>query len=233
MEFKKVEEQGVPWKERFRLVEYAYGLNVVNMLTIQEVVKREFKKLEEDEKTKVLALVKDFHLKKTKDNAASVIEEICQILNPANSDPRQKIALLNDVLNDCCFRYAFYGEFGLNHIFAVIFSPLLAYTYVGNWQEKYFVRIKKSLIRVPLSEVLNLHNKILSWHQTCGQCGKAKPIFGLDAEFLRKATIESREFELDSDENGKFYGCHAMSDTLEMYYAEKNLGFNNGKVEKL
>lgn len=203
------------------------------MLTIQEVVKREFKKLEEDKKTKVLALVKDFHLKTTKDNAASVIEEICQILNPADSDPRKKIALLNDVLNDCCFKYSFYGEFGLNHIFAVIFLPLLNHVYVGNWQEKYFVRIKKSIIRVSLSKILNLHNKILLWHQTCGKCDKAKPIFGLDNAFVRKATIESREFELDSDEDRKFDGYHSMTDAIEIYYTEKNLGFNDGKGEKL
>ena len=90
------------WRDRNGLVSNAYGLNVVMLLTIQVVAQRVFNQLNPEERDEVLKLIKNFHWKNSKKGAASVIEEICQLLNP-----KQEIALLNGVLDYCCFRNSF------------------------------------------------------------------------------------------------------------------------------
>ena len=115
------------------------------------------------------------------------------------------------MLDYCCFRNSFYGDFGLNHVFAVTFSPILVHD--QSWQEKYYVNVKNTIRGVSLSKVLNLHEKILLWHKLDVLKIQIEPIFGFEKDFIRKATIESGN---DFD---------AMLDAIGMYEEEKNAKF--------
>ena len=206
------------WRDRNGLLAYAYGVAVIELLTTQMVARRVFNQLNPEKKDEVLKLIKNFHWKKSKSSAASVIEAICRILNP-----KQEIACLNGVLDSHCFRNSFYGGFGLNHVFAVIFSPILVNS--QSWQEEYYVNVKNVVRGVSLSKILNLHNKILLWHKLCDEKRQVEPIFGFDKDFVRRATMESADFELTSDdENKTTFG--AITRAIKIYEEEKNAKFN-------
>jgi len=195
------------WRDRYCLPANAYGLNVIHMLTVQMVAYNEYRQLIPEEQEEVEKLIKKYQWKTSKNGVASVIEAICNLLNP-----NHEIAWLNNVLDDCCYRNSFYGDFGLNHVFAVIFLPIL----VGNVtnQKKYFVDIHGRFDeafgeRHSLFQILEVHREILKWHETKGQT-EVNPIFRFGEAFVQKATIET---------------CHtssAVEYTLERYAEVKS-----------
>ncbi|KKS43882.1 hypothetical protein A3B93_01630 [Candidatus Nomurabacteria bacterium RIFCSPHIGHO2_02_FULL_42_24] len=176
------------WKDRHDLTASAYGLNVIHMLTVQTVAYIEYKKLDTEKQEEVEKLIKKYQWKTSKNGVASVIEAICQLLNP-----KQEIALLNSVLNNFCFRNSFYGDFGLNHIFAVIFLPILINSVTS--QKKYYVSIagrfdKGFGEKNSLFQILKLHHEVLKWHETKGQT-EVNPIFRFGEDFVRNSTLET------------------------------------------
>lgn len=176
------------WKDRHGLNADAYGLNVIDMLSVQTVAYIEYKKLDTEKQEEVEKLIKKYQWKTSKNGVASVIEAICQLLNP-----KQEIALLNSVLNNFCFRNSFYGDFGLNHIFAVIFLPILINSVTS--QKKYYVSIAGRFDegfgeKNSLFQILKLHREVLKWHETKGQT-EVNPIFRFGEDFVQKATVET------------------------------------------
>jgi len=134
--------------------------------------------------------------------AASVIEAVCDLLNP-----NHEIAWLNGVLDNCCYRNSFYGDFGLNHVFSIIFLPILVSSVTG--QKKYGVDIRGHFDeawgeRHSLFQILEIHREILKYHETKGEA-KVNPIFRFGEDFVKKATIET------GDSND------ALNYTLERY----------------
>jgi hypothetical protein len=176
------------WKDRHNLIANAYGLNVIHMLTVQTVAYYEYRRLTPEKQEEVEKLIKKYQWKNSKNGAASVIEAICNILNP-----NHEIAWLNGVLDNCCYRNSFYGDFGLNHVFAVIFLPILVSGV--SWQKKYGVDIRGPYDealgeRHSLFQILELHREILKWHETKGKT-EVNPIYRFGEDFVRKATIET------------------------------------------
>jgi hypothetical protein len=176
------------WRDRHDLPAYAYGLNVIGMLTAQTVAYHEYLQLDPEKKERVEKLIKNYQWKTSKNKAASVIEAICDLLNPSN-----EIACLNHVLDNYCYRNSFYGDFGLNHVFAIIFQPILTSTVVG--QKKFFVSIRGRFDEAwgeknSLFQILELHREILKWHETKGGI-EVEPIFRFDQDFVDNATIKT------------------------------------------
>lgn len=190
------------WRDRNDLFVEAYGLNVIFMLTVQTVAYYEYLKLDPEKKEQVEKLIKNYQWKTSKNGAASVIEAICNLLNP-----NQEISYLNNLLNNCCYRNSFYGDFGLNHVFAIIFQPILISTVVG--QKKFFVSIRSQFDQAfgeknSLFEILRLHNEILKWHKTKGE-SEVEPIFRFGQDFVDNATVRTG------------HSNDAMDYTLECY----------------
>ena len=176
------------WKDRHGLNADAYGLNVIDMLSVQTVAYIEYKKLDTEKQEEVKKLIKKYQWKTSKNSVASVIEAICQLLNP-----KQEIALLNSVLNNFCFRNSFYGDFGLNHVFAVIFLPILVSSVTE--QKKYFVDIQGRFDeawgeRHSLFQILEIHREILKWHENKGKT-EVTPIYRFGEDFVQKATSKT------------------------------------------
>ena len=176
------------WKDRHELVPYAYGLNVIHMLTVQTVAHGEYLKLSAEKREEIEKLMKNYQWKKSKNGAASVIEAICDVLNPDHEN-----GWLNNLLDSCCHRNSFDGDFGLNHVFAVIFLPILISTVIG--QKKYGVDIRGRFDeawgeRHSLFQILEIHREILKWHETKGAT-EVIPIYRFGKDFVEKATVET------------------------------------------
>lgn len=191
------------WRDRNGLTASSYGLVLIHMLTVQMVAYYQYKQLTPEKQEKVEKLIKNYQWKTSKNGAASVIEAICNLLNP-----NHEIAWLNDLLNGCCHRNSFYGDFGLNHVFAVIFLPIN----IGNVtrQKKYHVDIHGRFDeawgeRHSLFQILEIYREILKWHETKGQT-EVNPIYRFGQDFVDKATIETAE-----DQN-------AVNEQLELYH---------------
>ena len=145
-------------------------------------------KLSVEKQEEVEELIKKYQWKNSKNGRASVIEAICNLLNP-----NQEISWLNNVLDSCCHYNSFYGDFGLNHVFDVIFLPII----IGNVtrQKKYFVDISSCFYfglgeRNSLFQVLKIHREILKWHETKGET-EVNPIFSFSKDFVRNSTLET------------------------------------------
>ena len=176
------------WKDRNEMTASAYGLNVIFMLTVQTVAYKEYRKLTPEKQEEVEKLIKKYQWKTSKNGAASVIEGLCGLLNP-----NHEISWLNNLLDNCCYRNSFYGDFGLNHLFAVIFLPILVSSITG--QKKYFVNIQGRFDeawgeRHSLFQILKIHREILKWHETKGET-EVNPIFRFGEDFVKKATVET------------------------------------------
>ncbi len=176
------------WRDRHGLPAYAYGLNIIHMLTVQTVAHGEYLKLPAERQEEVEKLIKKYQWKKSKNGAAQIVEEICVLLNP-----NHEISWLNGVLDNCCHRNSFYGDFGLNHVFSVIFLPIL----IGSvtTQKKYFVDIQGRFDeawgeRHSLFQILEIHREILKWHETKGQT-EVNPIYRFGEDFVKKSTVET------------------------------------------
>jgi hypothetical protein len=172
------------------------------MLTVQKVAYLEYQKLTPEKQEEVEKLIKNYQWKTSKNGAASVIEAICDLLNPDHQN-----AFLNFVLNSCCYRNSFYGDFGLNHVFAVIFLPILISSVTG--QKKYFVSISGHFDesfgeKNSLFQILEIHREILKWHETKGET-EVNPIFRFGEDFVKNATLETG------------HSNSAMEYTLERY----------------
>lgn len=206
------------WKDRNGLVGYAYGLNIIMLLIMQIIANYAFQQLSETKKEEVIKLIKSYAWKTSKKAAALVIEQICQLLNP-----KQEIVWLNAVLDNYCFRNSFFGHFGLNHIFAVIFLPLLVKD--DKWQKNFWIAIKKAFRKITLFGILEIHKEILSWHQTKGAT-KVCPIFGLHEDFVHKATYESSKFVMES---GKI--INSKTDIAEAIKTYEEVKLKFGRVQ--
>jgi len=191
------------WRDRNGLVAEAYGLNVIYMLTVQIVAYGEYMKIPVEKQEEVEKLIKHYQWKTSKNGAASLVEAICNLLNP-----NHEIAWLNDVLDGCCYRNSFYRDFGLNHVFAVIFLPIWVSSVTR--QKKYFVDIQGRFDeawgeRNSLFQILEIHREILKWHETKGKT-EVNPIYRFRADFVQKATLKTGHSNL------------AMKYTLERYH---------------
>jgi len=176
------------WRDRNGLTASSYGLVVIHMLTVQMVAYYQYKQLTPEKQEKVEKLIKNYQWKTSKNGVVSVIEAICNLLNP-----NHEIAWLNNLLNGCCHRNSFYGDFGLNHVFAVIFLPILIANVTG--QKKYFVSIRGRFDegfgeKNSLFQILEIHREVLKWHETKGET-KVNPIFRFGEDFVKKATVET------------------------------------------
>ena len=176
------------WRDRNGLIAEAYGLNVIHMLTVQTVAFGEYLKLPIETREEVEKLIKKYQFKTSKNGAASLVEEICNLLNP-----NHRIAWLNSVLDGCCYRNSFYGDFGLNHVFAVIFLPILVSSVTG--QKKYGVDIQGRFDeawgeRHSLFQILKVHYEILKWHDAKGKT-EVNPIYRFGEDFVKKSTIQT------------------------------------------
>jgi hypothetical protein len=160
------------------------------MQTVKMVAFGEYLKLPIEKQEEVEKLIKKYQWKTSKNGAASVIETVCNLLNP-----NHEIAWLNGVLDGCCYRNSFYGDFGLNHVFTVIFLPILVCNITN--QKKYFVDIQGRFDeawgeRHSLFQILQIHREILKWHETKGQ-SEVNPIYRFGEDFVRKATVETND----------------------------------------
>ena len=174
------------WKDRYLLPASVYGLAVINMLTVQTVAYGEYLKLPSEKQEEVEKLIKKYQWKTSKKGASLLIEEISNLLNP-----NHEISLLNGILNARCYRNSFWGDFGLNHVFAVIFLPILISSVTG--QKKYGVDIQGRFDeawgeRHSLFQILEIHRQIQKWHETKGET-EVNPIYRFGEDFVKKATI--------------------------------------------
>ena len=201
------------WRDRNGLIAEAYGLNVIHMLTVQTVAYGEYLKLSVEKQEEVEKLIKKYQFKTSKNGVASLVEAICNLLNL-----NHVISWLNGVLDSCCYRNSFYGDFGLNHVFAVIFLPVLVSSITG--QRKYFVDIQGRFDEAwgekhSLFQILQIHREILEWHETNGET-EVNPIFRFGEDFVQKATTQTAR---DSS---------VVSDALEDYH---NVQLNYGRTK--
>jgi len=176
------------WRDRNGLIAEAYGLNVIHMLTVQTVAYGEYLKLSVEKQEEVEKLIKKYQFKTSKNGVASLVEAICNLLNL-----NHVISWLNGVLDSCCYRNSFYGDFGLNHVFAVIFLPVLVSSITG--QRKYFVDIQGRFDeawgeRHSLFQILEIHREILKWHENKGKT-EVTPIYRFGEDFVQKATSKT------------------------------------------
>lgn len=181
------------WRDRNGLTADAYGLNIIFILTAKTVAYRAYQKLSTEKQEEVEKLIKKYQWKTSKTGAASVIEAVCNVLNPDH-----EIAYLNNLLDNCCYRNSFYGDFGLNHIFAVIFLPILI-SNIG-WQKKYGISIHSPFDEAfgekhSLFQILKVHHEILKWHET-GET-EVTPIYRFGEDFVNKATEKSIGLGID------------------------------------
>lgn len=201
------------WKDRNRMTANAYGLNVVVLVTLQIVAFNAYLQLNPEQKEKVEKLIRNYQLKTSKKGAASVIESICDLLNPKNENP-----WLNNLLDKCCYKNSFYGHFGLNHIFAVIFLPILITT--AKAQKKWRISVESYFGgRDSLSFILRVHREIVSEYESKGE--NINTVGSLDLrpfwrDFVEKATLETG----NSDS--------AMEYQLEGYH---DVQFNYGRIK--
>jgi hypothetical protein len=175
------------WKDRNGIPAYAYGLNVIFMATVQIAATYAYLQLDPEQKEKVEKLIKNYQWKRSKTGAASFIEAICDLLNPSHEN-----SLLNNVLDNCCYKSSFYGHFGLNHLFAVVFLPILITTVKA--QKKWRISVESFCGgRDSLFFILRMHREILREYESKGE--KKNTIGSLDIrpfwrDFLEKATAE-------------------------------------------
>jgi len=187
------------------------------MLTVQTVAFYAYLLLPIEEREKVEKLIisyqRKIQWKSSKNSAALIIEKICGLLNP-----NQEISWLNYLLDKCCYRNSFHGDFGLNHVFAVIFLPILVSSITG--QKKYYVSIAGAHDenwgeKHSLFQILQIHREILEWHETNGET-EVNPIFRFGEDFVQKATTQTAR---DSS---------VVSDALEDYH---NVQLNYGRTK--
>jgi len=178
------------WKDRNKMTASAYGLNVIFMLTVQIVAFYAYLQLALEEKEKVEKLIRNYQLKTSKKGAASVIEAICNLLNP-----NHEISWLNNLLDGCCYKSSFYGHFGLNHIFSVVFLPILITT--AKEQKTWRISLESYFGgRDSLSFILRVHREILAEYES--KCERKNTVESFDLkpfwrDFVEKATTESQE----------------------------------------
>ncbi len=200
------------WRDRNQMTANAYGLNVIFMATVQIVAFYAYLQLDSGQKEKVEKLIRNYQWKTSKKAAASVVEAICDLLNPNHTNP-----WLNNLLDNCCYKSSFYGHFGLNHVFAIIFLPILITT--AKAQKKWRISIESYLGgRDSLSFILRIHREILTELESNGE--QKNIVSSLDLrpfwrDFVEKATMEME------------YSNSAMEHTLERYTEVKT---NYGRV---
>jgi|GEM_PF-5667664 len=158
------------------------------MLTVQIVAHCAYLQLIPEQQEKVEKLIRNYQFKNSKNRAASSIEAICEIINP-----NHEISWLNHLLDNCCYRNSFYGHFGLNHVFAVIFLPIL----ISNAKSQRGWRVSVESYcggRDSLAFILRAHREIMSEYESNGE--KKNTIGSLDLrpfwrDFIEKATAET------------------------------------------
>ena len=204
------------WRDRHYLSADSYGLNAIYMLTVQTVAYYAYRQLTPEKKEMVEKLIIRYqrpNLLKSKNRSALIIEEICNLINPNHEN-----AFLNFVLDSCCHRNSFYGHFGLDHVFAVIFLPILVSSIT--WQKKYYVSIASAHDenwgeKHSLFQILKIHHEILKWHETKGK-SEVHPIFRFGEDFVKNATVETAK-----------YSNSSVEDELERY---QDVQLNYGRV---